>query len=264
MIANSSIVDVRIDKPSATIILNRPARKNAISSESVQRILEAFADLNQERGVSAVILTGSSDSFCSGTDLNDLNLNLDDEASQEKWFQETMAMNELLETMLRFPKPIIAAVNGAALGYGFALSLACDLIIASPEAFFGCPEIKRGLVPGLVSPLLAFRVGAAKAASYALTGSQISCEEAKSAGFLHEVVQNDNVLWARANDLAKVFAENSPQSMQMTKNLINETVGEAFLTHLNLGTANSAAARTTESAKEGVRAFVDKRSPKWS
>ena len=160
MIANSSIVDVRIDKPSATIILNRPARKNALSSESVQRILEAFADLNQERGVSAVILTGSSDSFCSGTDLNDLNLNLDDEASQEKWFQETMAMNELLETMLRFPKPIIAAVNGAALGYGFALSLACDLIIASPEAFFGCPEIKRGLVPGLVSPLLAFRVGA--------------------------------------------------------------------------------------------------------
>lgn len=264
MITNSSMIDVRIDVPSATVIINRPARKNALSTDSVKLLQNAFSDLHQEKNVAAVILTGASDSFCSGTDLKDLNSNLDDESAHEKWFQETMAMNELLETMLRFPKPIIAAVNGPALGFGFALALAADLMIASPNALFGCPEIKRGLVPGLVSPLLAFRVGAAKAASYALTGADIDSAEAISTGFCHELVEKEDLLWARANELAKDFSQNSPQSMQMTKNLINETIGETFFTNLNLGTANSAAARTTESAKEGVSAFVAKRKPNWN
>lgn len=263
MIASSSIVDIRVDEPSATIILNRPARKNAVSGEAVAKLKEAFADLHQEKKVIAVILTGAGDSFCSGTDLKDLNTNIDDESAHEKWFQETMAMNELLETMLRFPKPIIGAVNGPALGFGFALALACDLMIASPVARFGCPEIKRGLVPGLAAPLLAFRIGAAKAAGLSLTAADCDADQAVAAGFCHEKVEDDNLLWARAHELSRQLSGNSPQAMQLTKNLINETIGEHFFTSLNLGTANSAAARTTESAKEGVAAFVAKRKPKW-
>lgn len=263
MIANSSIVDVRIDLPSATIVLNRPSRKNALSVESVEKLQQAFFDLHQEKNVSAVILTGASDSFCSGTDLKDLDASLDDEAARDKWQADTMAMNDLLAMMLRFPKPIIAAVNGPALGYGFALTLACDLVVAGPGSRFGCPEIKRGLVPGMVAPLLAFRTGAAQAARFALLGQTASPEDALLAGLIHTQVASDDLVWAQAHALAQELAGNSPQAMQLTKQLINETVGEAFFTSLNLGTANSAAARTTESAREGVKAFIDKRKPKW-
>ena len=174
-----------------------------------------------------------------------------------------MALNELIVTMLRFPKPIIAAVNGPALGCGFALALACDAILASPSAHFGCPEVERGLVPGLVTPLLAFRVGASKAARYALSGVRLDGNAAVEAGICHEMVSGDHLLWARAQEWATDYSANSPQSLQMTKQLINETIGEQFLTHLSLGTANTAAARTTDSAKEGVRAFLSKRKPDW-
>ena len=234
-----------------------------MSTESVSAVMQALTDIHQEKKVAAVILTGSADSFCSGTDLKDLNASLEDESAQEKWHEETMAMNELLATMLRFPKPIIAAVNGPALGFGFAMALACDLLVAGPSALFACPEIKRGLVPGLVAPLLAFRTGAAVAARFALTGHSLSGSEAAEMGICHELVDSDELVWAKANEMAADLANNSPQSMQMTKRLINETIGESFFTSLNLGTANSAAARTTESAKEGVEAFISKRKPKW-
>lgn len=263
MIANSSIIDTRIDFPSATIIMNRPSRKNAVSVESINALSQAFADFHQEKKVAAVILTGANDSFCAGTDLKDLNTSLEEESAQERWYEETMAMNELLVSMLRFPKPIISAVNGPAMGFGFALALASDLIVAGPSAVFGCPEVKRGLVPGMVAPLLAFRVGAAAAAHYSLTGKTASAQEAFDTGFCHELVDNDDVVWAKANEIAGGINNSSPQSIQMTKQLINETIGETFFTNLNLGTANSAAARTTESAKEGVSAFIAKRKPKW-
>lgn len=262
MITNSAVVDVRVDAPSATIILNRPQSKNALNLDAINKISLAFADIHQEKKVSAVILTGTSDSFCSGTDLKEMSASLEGEDSREKWHDETMAMNDLIESMLRFPKPIIAAVNGPAVGVGLALVLASDLVIASPKASFGSPETKRGLVAGLVAPLLAFRLGASSAIKLTLTGKRLDAEEALAMGLSHETVK-DELLWARANEIAKELAENSPQAMKMTKTLINETIGEHFLTSLNLGTANSAAARTTESAKEGVDAFVEKRPPNW-
>ena len=262
MITNSSVVDVRVDVPSATIILNRPQSKNALNLDTIKKLSLAFSDIHQEKNVAAVILTGSSDSFCSGTDLKEMSALLEDENSREKWHDETMAMNDLVESMLRFPKPIIAAVNGPAVGVGLALVLASDLVVASPNAKFGSPETKRGLVAGLVAPLLAFRLGASTAMKLTLTGRHLDADEALSIGLSHETVKDD-LLWARANEMAKELSGNSPLAMKMTKTLINETIGEHFLTSLNLGTANSAAARTTESAKEGVDAFVEKRPPSW-
>lgn len=263
MITNSSIVDVRVDFPSATVILNRPAAKNALNSESLKKLRLAFSDLHQEKKVSAVIVTGAGDSFSAGVDLKEVQSNLEAENSQEKWQNQLMAMNELLEVLLRFPKPIIAAVNGPALGFGFALALSADLLIAGPTATFGCPEIKRGLVPGLAAPLLAFRLGSSLAAKYCLTAETVTAKQANQDGFCHEIVSKTDLLWARAHEIAKGMAENCPQAVQMTKKLLNETIGEEFLTHLNLGTANSAAARTTEAAKEGLNAFHEKRPPSW-
>jgi len=262
MITNSSVVLVRADKPSGTIILNRPDKKNAITGEVVEKLRQAFDDLHQEKSIRAVILTGSGDHFSSGTDLSELLSKSEEADALEAWHRDTVQFCELLEQMLRFPKPIIAAVNGPVLGSAAALMLASDLVISSESASLQFPEPKRGLVPGYTAPLLSFRIGAGQAARLMLTAEKIAAAEAFRIGIYHELVDT-NLIWARANQLAETIKSSAPQSLQMIKQMLNETIGEELLTSINIGAANIAAARTTEAAAEGIRAFLEKRPPKW-
>src|SRR5262249_47507651 len=124
------------------------------------------------------------------------------------------------------------------------------------------PEPRRGIVAGLVAPLLAFRIGASPAANLLLTARLIEPSEALRIGVFHEVVQNDLVL-ARAQKLASEIAKSAPEAIQLTKKMLNETIGEHLGTLLSAGAAASAAARTTEAAREGLAAFLEKREPKW-
>ena len=112
MNSTSDLISIRRDGTCGTIVLNRPARKNALSRETVQQLSEALEDFHGERSVRAVILTGSEDSFCAGTDLNQLKETAESKNALELWHQDTRAFLELIEKMLRFPKPIIASVNG--------------------------------------------------------------------------------------------------------------------------------------------------------
>jgi methylglutaconyl-CoA hydratase len=173
-----------------------------------------------------------------------------------------LAYHEVIETMLRFPKPLVAAVNGAAVAGGAGLVMACDLVVASPDAAFGFPEPRRGIVAGMVAPLLAFRIGGGQAAYLLLSAQIIDAQEAHRLGVFHELVDQDKV-WARANQLIGEMAHSAPDALQATKRLLNETVGEQLLSQLAAGAAASAASRTTEAAAEGLRAFVEKRAPKW-
>jgi enoyl-CoA hydratase/carnithine racemase len=169
----------------------------------------------------------------------------------------------VLELMLRFPKPIIAALNGPAVAGGAGLALAADLVVATPEARFGFPEAKRGLVAGLVTPLIVFRLGAGTAARLLFRADLIEAEEALRLGAYHELVKSD-LIWARAHQLVGECAEAAPQSLQLTKQLLNETIGEHMLeTLLAAGAAASATSRTTEAAREGLEAFLQKRKPNW-
>jgi methylglutaconyl-CoA hydratase len=164
--------------------------------------------------------------------------------------------------MLLFPKPIIAAVNGPAVAGGAGLALASDLVIATPEAKFGLPEPRRGVVAGMVSPLLMFRVGGSHAANLLLTARTIEAAEALRIGLYHELVAGD-LVWARAQELAGEIARCAPEAIQLTKKMLNETIGEHLGTLLSAGAAASATARTTEAAREGLAAFLEKREPKW-
>jgi enoyl-CoA hydratase/carnithine racemase len=140
--------------------------------------------------------------------------------------------------------------------------LACDLVIAAKNAMFGLPEPRRGIVAGLVSPLLAFRLGASQAARLLLTAENIDASEAYRVGLFHELVEPDAV-WARAHALAGEIARSAPEALQLSKRMLNETIGEALFTQLAAGAAASATARTTEAAAEGLAAFREKREPKW-
>jgi methylglutaconyl-CoA hydratase len=164
--------------------------------------------------------------------------------------------------MLRFPKPIIAALNGPAIAGGAGLTLASDIVIAAEGATFGLPEPLRGIVAGLVAPMLSFRIGGGHAARLLLTAQVIDTAEAHRIGLFHEVVKPD-VLWPRASEIGAACAKCAPPALLQTKRMLNETIGENMLIQLGAGAAASAAARTTEEAKEGLTAFVEKREPKW-
>ena len=258
-----SLVQIKVHAPSGTIILNRPDRRNALSRQMLQDLLQAFDDLHQERKVRAVILSGAGTSFCAGMDLAEMHATARQPNAQEMWYEDAVLYRDVIEAMLRFPKPIIAAVNGPAVAGGAGLALAADIVIGAHEAKFGLPEPRRGLVAGIVSPLLVFRIGAGHAANLLLTAKLIDAAEASRLGIFHETVKAD-FIWARGHQIAQECALSAPESLQLTKRMLNETIGEHLMTLLSAGAAASATARTTEAAAEGLAAFLEKRDPKWA
>ncbi len=249
--------------PTGTIVLNRPERRNALSRQMMTELAQALSDMHGEKQVRAVVLTGSGNSFCSGMDLHEMQEHSKSERPHDEYHDDAVQYCELLEQMLRFPKPIIAAVNGPVMAGGMGLVLASDVVIAASEATFGLPEPRRGLVAGMVSPLLAFRLGASHAARLLLTAESVSASEAYRMGLVADITVFD-LLWARAHDLSQKIALSAPQAIQLTKRMLNETIGEHLGTLLAAGAAASATARTTDAATEGLAAFLEKRAPQWS
>jgi methylglutaconyl-CoA hydratase len=255
-------VVVKKHLPSGTIILQRPEKRNALSRQMLADLAQALDDLHQERKVRAVILTGAGTAFCAGMDLAEMQATSQQPDALAQWHRDAVQYRELLEKMLRFPKPILAAINGPVMAGGAGLLLASDIVIAATDATFGLPEPRRGLIAGTVAPLLVFRIGASHAAPLLLTGRTIPSAEAHRIGLFHELVPGDFV-WARAQQVAEEVAGCAPEAIQLTKRLLNETIGEHLATLLSVGAADSATARTTEAAREGLAAFLEKREPKW-
>ena len=253
---------IKKNLPSGTIVLHRPEKRNALTRQMLADLVEAFNDLHQEKRVRAVILTGSGSAFCAGMDLTEMQETSSQPNALQQWHEDAVLYRELVELMLRFPKPLIAAVNGPAVAGGAGLVLACDLVLGTPQSRFGLPEPRRGIVAALVTPLLAFRVGGSYAAKLLLTANTIEADEALRIGLYHEIVAED-VVWARAQALAADIEKSAPEAIQLTKKVLNETVGEHLFTQLGAGAAASATARTTEAAAEGRAAFLEKREPKW-
>ncbi len=256
------LIRVKKHVPSGTIILNRPAKRNALTRQMIDDLRQALDDFYQERRVRAVILTGAGSAFCSGADLQEIQDSSRQSDAWAQWHTDAVQYKELLETMLLYPKPIIAAVNGPAVAGGTGLVLAADITVATPEARFGLPEPRRGLVAGIVAPLLAFRIGGGLAANLLLTARLAEADEAQRLGIYHELTASDTI-WARAHQLAEDCAKSAAESLQLTKKMLNETIGDHLNTTLAAGAAASATARTTEVAAEGLAAFLEKREPKW-
>ena len=258
-----SQIRINVHQHAGTIILNRPEKRNALSRAMLAELSQALGDLHIERRVRAVLLTGAGPAFCAGMDLHEMLAAGHEENAHQQWHVDAALYRDLLETMWRFPKPLIAAVNGPALAGGAGLVLACDLVVAASEARFGLPEPLRGIVAGMVAPLLAFRLGGGQAARLLLSAQTIDAAEALRIGVFHEVVAADH-LWPRAVEIAAQCARGAPEALQLTKRMLNEVVAEHLPTLLSAGAAVSATARTTDAAAEGLAAFLEKREPKWS
>ncbi len=256
------MIKVNVHGTCGTIILDRASRCNALSREMVDKFSEALDDLRQEKKVRGVVLTGAGTHFCAGLDLNELQETAGSDEPLQQWHEDAERLRGLLEQMLQFPKPIVAAVDGASIASGFALVLACDLVVASSRATFSIPAPKLGLVSGLVAPLLHFRVGGSLASRMLLGGDELSAAEAKELGFVHHVVSMDQI-WVRASNWIDSISVSAAESLQLTKRVLNEMVGEQLSTLLSSGAAAMATSFTTEAAAEGLNAFAEKRPVKF-
>ena len=264
MYMQSDLVEVKVTDCAGTIILNRPNHGNRLTRLMLRQIGEALDDLYLEKKVRAIVLTGAGDSFCEGLELQELQSDQadDDPNTSERWGEDAAQWRDLIVRMLEITKPIIASVHGPALSAGAALALASDIVIASENSSFGLPDPRHGLVAGIAAPLLFHRLGGGQAARLLLTSTTIDSVESHRLGLFHELIEEDKV-WARAVDLARECAAGAPEAIQLTKRLLNETVGEQLQMQLAAGAVMRATAFTTEAAQEGIAAFVEQRTPKW-
>ncbi|MBS0209941.1 MAG: enoyl-CoA hydratase/isomerase family protein [Planctomycetes bacterium] len=259
----TALVKVHVHEHVASIILNRPEKRNALSRALLQELHQALDDLHQERRVRAVVVTGAGTVFCAGMDLSEMLATSQEPDAHAQWYRDAETYQDLMLKMLRFPKPLVAAVNGPALAGGAGIMLACDIVVAARAASFGLPEPLRGIVAGVVSPMLHFRVGGGQSARLLLSAQTVDAEEAHRIGLFHELVDNTDLVWARASEVAGQCAQCAPEALQLTKRMLNETIGDHLTTMLAAGAAASATARTTEAAQEGLKAFLEKRKPEW-
>jgi methylglutaconyl-CoA hydratase len=240
--------------------LNRPEKRNALSYELIGELLAALNEVAAS-DCRVLVITGAGVAFCSGMDLVDLKGLIDRSPEQNLKDSETVA--QLFRTIYEFPKPTIAAVNGAAMAGGAGLATLCDFTLAVPEAKFGYTEVRIGFIPAIVSTFLLRQVGEKHARELLLTGKLIGADEALRIGLISEIVPAEN-LTARSTELAEQLAANSPASLLATKRLLRDLTRGALDDQLRLSVRENAAIRATADFREGISSFLEKRKPKWS
>lgn len=244
----------------ALVTLNRPEKRNAISYELIEDLLRAL-DHVRDSPSKVLIITGAGKAFCSGMDLE--NLKALTGRSQQQNVEDSRTMARLFRSIYDFPKPTIAAVNGAAIAGGTGIATICDFTLATPDAKFGYTEVRIGFVPAIVSNFLVRQIGEKQARDLLLTGRIFAADEAHRLGLVNELVDADRLL-PRAYELARSLMENSPASLHATKKLLSQIVNAELDRSLNASIEENARIRQTHDFKEGITAFLEKRKPRWS
>ena len=241
------------------VVLDRPDALNAISTALAAELGAAFADVADEEGVRAVVLSSSSvRAFCVGADLKERAGYSDAQLRAQRVVYRRMAA-----ALLAVPVPVVAAVTGYALGGGLELALLSDLIVADAGAVVGLPEVSVGVIPGLGgTQLLPRRIGVARAAELVYTARRLDAEEAGALGVVDRVVPAGQAR-ATATDIAVTIARNSPVAVRNAKRAIRLGTGVDLAAALEIEDGAWRATAFSADRAEGVRAFTEKRAPRW-
>jgi enoyl-CoA hydratase len=250
----SQPVEIERFDASLVIAINRPAQRNAVNQAVSLAIAQALDVLDSDPALRVGIITGRGGSFCAGMDLKAF-------LAGERPELEGRGFGGLTEATPK--KPLIAAVEGFALAGGCELALACDLIVAAQDAWFGLPEVSRGLVAGSGGLIrLPRRIPSAIALEYALTGERMDAPTAHQWGLVNRLAAPGDAL-QEALSLARAIAANAPLSTQMTKRIIQESPGWAEDEIWERQRPLTESVLASEDAQEGARAFAEKRAPDW-
>jgi methylglutaconyl-CoA hydratase len=252
-------IQLAYDAGVATITLNRPEKRNAISFQLVEELLAALDEI--ERSAAQVaILTGAGKAFCAGMDLDELKSLVG--KTHDEDVKDSARMARIFRRLYDFPLPTIAAVNGAAIAGGTGLATMCDFTLAVPDAKFGYTEVRIGFVPAIVSSILVWQVGHKIARDLLLTGRTFDAAEAHRYGLVNEVVEPERLM-ERTRELATELMQNSPSSLRATKKLINSFIASQLDQQVAEAIEQNARIRTTADFREGITSFLEKRKPVW-
>lgn len=249
-----------------TILLNRPEKRNALTPELIGDLAQALEAAAGNDHCRVVILSGAGSAFCAGLDLEHLRKMSEADTGDPQFGATCQAEAEnianLLHTLYVLPKPTIAAVNGPAVAGGMGIATLCDFTLAVPEAKFGYTEVRIGFIPAIVSAYLRSQIGDKQARDLLLTGRLICADEAHSLGLVTRVVREPDLM-REARALAEKLQRNSPVAMAQTKRLLTQFADRTLAEDLQTAIRGNIEARSTEDFREGVRAFLEKRDPRW-
>jgi methylglutaconyl-CoA hydratase len=257
---NYPTIQLAYDAGLAILTLNRPDKRNAISYELIGDLVRALEEVKNS-SARVLIITGAGKAFCSGMDLDNLKSLIG--RTPEQSLEDSRTMVSLFRSLYEFPKPTIAAVNGAAIAGGTGLALLCDFTLAVPDAKFGYTEVRIGFVPAIVSTFLLRQVGEKIARDLLLTGRIFDAQEALRIGLLTQVV-SPTELMDRARALAAQLMESSPVSLAYTKRLLTDHARAELDSKIEAAIRENAAIRASADFREGVTSFLEKRKPKWT
>jgi methylglutaconyl-CoA hydratase len=246
----------------AQITLDRPARRNALTRELLSQLSATIAEAGANPATRLVVLDGSGPAFCAGMDLDEMQQRASAPDARAQWDQDAAGYRDALVAILRVDTPTLAVVHGPAIAGGFGVVLACDLVLATPNAKFSLSEVKRGISPAVVSPLLLYRIGNGPSMPLLLEGRTIDGEEAYHLGLCHYLTSSECLAEAR-HELVNSLLSGAPQALAMTKRLVRSFALDQLIQQLEAGRRVSAEARASTEAREGLAAFKEKREPKW-
>jgi methylglutaconyl-CoA hydratase len=254
-------VQVQTSGSIACVRLNRPEVRNAFNDEVIAELTQAFTELGQNDAVRAIVLAAEGTAFCAGADLNWMRRMADYTHAEN--LADAAQLAEMMRVIYTCPKPTVARIQGDVYAGGMGLVAACDMAVSVDTANYCLSEVKLGLYPATISPYVIRAMGARAAHRYFLTAERFDAAEALRVGFVHAVVNADQ-LDAKVDELAKALTSASPDAVRECKTLLHEVAGHAIDTPLIARTVEGIASiRASAQGKEGVQSFLQKRKPSW-
>lgn len=258
---NQDLIQIEHTGSTATLWLNRPDKHNAFDEHLIAAITHGLRSLADDARVRVLVLAGRGKSFSAGGDLDWMRRAAGYDYAQN--LSDATALATMLRTLAELPKPTIARVHGAALGGGMGLVCACDIAVASEAAVFATSEVRFGLIPATIGPYVLRAIGARQAQRYFQSAERIDAARALQIGLVHEVV-GAAALDAKIDELTRALGQGGPAAQHAAKRFIAANADRPIDTALIADTAEAIARiRATDEAREGLAAFLEKRSAAW-
>lgn len=253
-------VDYSFQDRIATVTLRRSEVHNAFNAQVIQDLTNAFLTLSGDERLHGIVLTGEGPSFCAGADIQQMKETVSYTAEQN--LEDALRLSDMLQTINTCPCPVIARVNGTAMGGGIGLIAVCDLAIAAEHARLAFSEVKLGIAPAVISPYVIRKIGETNARVLFTTGERFSAARARTMGLLHAVVPPEQLDDAVGKAIQELLSS-APQALRACKTLAL-TVGQMTYEEARKYTAETIARlRVSDEGQEGLQAFLEKRKPHW-